>query len=150
MLAIIVGVLFSITPPENPGVFELHADTLKRSGRNRTTLTDSVKTYVAINRIIIIGNKLTRNSIIQRELSFKKGVVVSLGDLQYFIEKDQRKLYNLRIFNTATIKPIDLGNGLLDLLIEVQERWYTFPVPIFQLSDRNFNEWWENYNHDFS
>src|SRR5690606_17670386 len=28
-------------------------------------------------------------------------------------------------------------------------RWYTFPSPIFELSDRNFNEWWQNYNHDF-
>jgi hypothetical protein len=37
----------------------------------------------------------------------------------------------------------------LILLVDVNERWYTFPVPIFELSDRNFNEWWQNYNHDF-
>jgi len=149
MLAIIVGFLFSLTPPENPAGFAIASDTIKHSKRNYHSTTDSIK-YVQISRVIVIGNRVTRNSIILRELSFKKGDIVSLTDLPVIIQKDQRKLYNLRLFNTVTIKPLDLGNGSMDLLVEVHERWYTFPVPIFQLSDRNFNEWWENYNHDFS
>jgi hypothetical protein len=32
-------------------------------------------------------------------------------------------------------------------MVEVEERWFTFPIPIFELSDRNFNEWWQNYDH---
>jgi hypothetical protein len=66
------------------------------------------------------------------------------------LEKDERKLFNLHLFNTAKIQVLEIGNGLIDLLVEVQERWYFFPQLIFKLSDRNFNEWWQNYNHDFS
>ena len=124
--------------------------TVKRLSRNKGFYSDTVGRYLEVNRIIILGNKLTRNSIILRELSLKKGDIINDADLPYVLEKDQRKLFNLRLFNTVTIKPLDMGNGGVDLLIEVEERWYTFPVPIFQLSDRNFNEWWENYNHDLS
>jgi hypothetical protein len=42
---------------------------------------------------------------------------------------------------------LELPNDSFDLLVEVEERWFTFPIPIFELSDRNFNEWWENYDH---
>ncbi len=153
MLALIYGFLFSVASSGQPLVDHegaMLADTVKRSSRNKGFNSDSVGRYVEVNRIIILGNKLTRKSIILRELSLKKGDIISDLDLPFVLEKDQRKLFNLHLFNTVTIKPLDMGNGVVDLLIEMDERWYTFPIPIFQLSDRNFNEWWENYNHDFS
>lgn len=153
MLAFIYGVIFSIASSGQPLVVDgtlLFADTVKRSSRAKGFHPDSTGQYLEVNRIIILGNKLTRNSIILRELSLKKGDIINEADLDIVLQKDQRKLFNLRLFNTVTIKPLAMGNGLIDLLVEVDERWYTFPVPIFQLSDRNFNEWWENYNHDFS
>lgn len=152
MLAFIYGVLFTVassghTLVDREGL--TLADTVKRSPRNKTYHSDSTE-YVEINRIIILGNKLTRNTIILRELSLKKGDIIHENDVPFVLEKDQRKLFNLRLFNTVTLTPLALGNGIVDLLIEVDERWYTFPIPIFELSDRNFNEWWENYNHDLS
>lgn len=149
MLAVIYGILIATGYPV-AGDLHAVADTVKASPRSKTSQPDTTDRFLEVNRIIITGNKLTRNSIILRELSFKKGDVVSLNILPNVVEKDQRKLFNLHLFNTATITPLVLGNGLVDFLVEVDERWYTFPVPIFQLSDRNFNEWWENYNHDFS
>ncbi|MCE2995949.1 MAG: BamA/TamA family outer membrane protein, partial [Flammeovirgaceae bacterium] len=62
---------------------------------------------------------------------------------------DQRKIYNLRLFNVVTIRSLQITPTTIDLLVDVQERWYTWPAPIFELSDRNFTEWWQNYNHDF-
>ena len=32
--------------------------------------------------------------------------------------------------------------------VAVKERWYIYPTPQFQLSDRNFNEWVKRYNAD--
>jgi len=119
---------------------------------------DAAKTYVAdtsefkvltVNRILIIGNKVTRNRIISRELSLKPGDTVSVSRLHDLLIKDKNKVYNLRLFNTVSIRFLELGEGNIDLLVDVNERWYTFPSPIFELSDRNFNEWWQNYNHDF-
>jgi outer membrane protein assembly factor BamA len=125
------------------------ADTVKISTRNKNTVPDTGR-YVQVRKIIILGNKLTRNGIILRELTLKKGDVVSESYLSFILEKDKRKIFNLHLFNTVDIRVLDLTNNIIDLLIEVDERWYTFPIPIFQLSDRNFNEWWENYNHDFN
>lgn len=104
---------------------------------------------VTINRVLIIGNKVTKERIISRELSLKSGDTVSTKRIDKILVLDQRKIYNLRLFNTVTIQWLELSPNQIDLLVEVNERWYTFPVPIFELSDRNFNEWWQNYNHDF-
>jgi outer membrane protein assembly factor BamA len=152
MLTFICTFLFSITAPGNPVVDSTQppVDTIKIAYGFRQLTSDSSKKYVQVNRIIILGNKLTRNTIILRELRLKKGDVISEADLQIILKRDQQKLFNLHLFNTVTLRPIPMGNDTIDLLIEVGERWYTFPVPKFQLSDRNFNEWWENYDHDWS
>lgn len=116
----------------------------------RVSKVDStVFKILTINRILIIGNKVTRNRIISRELSLQSGDTVSVSRLREILSKDKNKVYNLRLFNTVNIRSLDLGEGNVDLLVEVNERWYTFPSPIFELSDRNFNEWWQNYDHDF-
>lgn len=106
--------------------------------------------FVRINRIFVIGNKITREQIILRELTLKTGDIVFNEDLPAILETDRRKIYNTRLFNTVEVKPLELEQNQTDILIDVSERWYTFPVPIFELSDRNFNEWWQNYKHDFS
>jgi outer membrane protein assembly factor BamA len=103
-----------------------------------------------VDRIIIIGNKVTKNRIIERELSLKHADTVRASALQSTLQWDKNKLYNLRLFNTVTVRALEMPNDHIDILVEVTERWYIFPVPIFELSDRNFNEWWNNYNHDFS
>lgn len=105
---------------------------------------------LTINRVLIIGNKVTKDRIISRELSLKPGDTISTKGIDKVLVLDQRKIYNLRLFNTVIIQWLELTAGQVDLLVEVNERWYTFPVPIFELSDRNFNEWWQNYNHDLS
>ncbi len=103
---------------------------------------------LTVNRVLIIGNKVTKERIISRELTLKPGDTISLKRLKHELLWDKRKIYNLRLFHTVSVRSLDLTNGLIDLLVEVTERWYTFPIPIFELSDRNFNEWWQNYHHD--
>ncbi|PZR24347.1 MAG: hypothetical protein DI538_28210, partial [Azospira oryzae] len=105
---------------------------------------------LTLNRVLIIGNKITRDQIILRELTMKPGDTITAKHLQATLQRDRNKIYNLRLFNTVSIRLLQLSNTTIDFLIEVDERWYTFPIPIFELSDRNFNEWWQNYHHDFS
>src|SRR5688572_11434902 len=129
MLAIIYGALLSIASHGEikPAVPVVASDTVKLSNRQSKTLgSDSLGKYFTIDRIIITGNELTRSSIIMRELSLKKGDVINEVYLPCFIEKDERKLFNLHLFNTAKIQVLDIGNGLIDLLVEVKERWYFF------------------------
>ncbi|MCU0367512.1 MAG: hypothetical protein MUF39_01650 [Cyclobacteriaceae bacterium] len=118
--------------------------------RTKTESDTTQNRIVTVNRILIIGNKITREQIISRELSLKTGDTVSTRRLNTLLELDKQKIYNLRLFNTVEISWLEITPNTADLLVEVTERWYTFPVPIFELSDRNFNEWWQNYNHDLS
>lgn len=107
-------------------------------------------TLLTVDRILIVGNKITKERIILRELSLHPGDTVTSTHLAEIIQRDKNKVYNLRLFNTASIRVLEMPDNKIDLLVEVSERWYIFPTPIFELSDRNFNEWWQNYNHDFS
>jgi len=118
--------------------------------RNRSKVAVDTSALRTVNRVLIIGNKVTRDKIILRELTLKNGDTVRVNTLARIIEKDQIKLINTRLFNTVSIRSLDYENGIIDLLIEVSERWYTFPIPILELADRNVNEWWQNYNHDFN
>jgi len=109
-----------------------------------------VNDTVTIEKIYILGNKKTKDHIILRELRFSDGDRVSLGNLNEFIERDRNRIYNTRLFNKVTIDILENGNDFVQILIRVEERWYTFPLPIFELADRNFNDWWTNQNRDFS
>ncbi|NBP68694.1 MAG: hypothetical protein EBU52_08095 [Cytophagia bacterium] len=121
-------------------------DSTRQKNKNRLAVDTS--NVLTISRILIVGNKVTRDFIIERELTLKSGDTVSTQALTQIIEKDKIKLLNTRLFNKITMRPLDYGNGYADLFIEVSERWFTFPVPIVELADRNFNEWWQNYDHD--
>lgn len=149
MLAFVFGVfsLFSLNgTAKNPST-PLFSDTVKLSPKSK--IKSDTARYLIVNRIFIIGNKITRDPIILRELSFKPGDVVDSLELSLILDRDKKRLYNTRLFNTTEVRPLELEPGKIDLLVEVNERWYTFPSPRFELSDRNLNEWWQNYNHDF-
>ena len=138
LFGLICVVLFSKTP-----AVEGHNLTGKSPNADSTDV-------LILNRAIIIGNKKTLDRIILRELTLKPGDSVLRFELEKMLLRDQNKIYNLRIFNTVKLRSLELPNKSFDLLIEVEERWFSFPVPIFELSDRNFNEWWQNYNHQFN
>ncbi|NOS91459.1 MAG: hypothetical protein HOP30_06030, partial [Cyclobacteriaceae bacterium] len=121
------------------------ADTVARPTYDVVALAADT-TLLTVNRILIIGNKRTRDQIISRELSLKTGDTIRVNKLAETILWDQRKIYNLRLFNVVNIRSLQITPTVIDLLIDVQERWYTWPTPIFELYDRNFTEWWQNYN----
>ena len=41
------------------------------------------------------------------------------------------------------------GNDV-DIIVDVKERWYIFPIPYLELADRSFNEWVDKYNASFN
>ncbi len=103
-----------------------------------------------INNIFIVGNEKTKKRIILRELNLTEGTVYDWEELLEIIQADQKKIYNLQLFNSVEITPLLTGTEQIELLISVTERWYIIPSIIFSLADRNFAEWWTNQNRDFS
>jgi len=61
---------------------------------------------LTVNRIIIIGNKVTKEWIISRELTLKHGDTISLKRLPHELLWDKRKIYNLRLFHTVTVRSL--------------------------------------------
>ncbi|MCU7375765.1 hypothetical protein PEC18_34350 [Paucibacter sp. O1-1] len=67
------------------------------------------------------------------------------------LEIDRRKVVNTNLFVTVDLltQP-NIDSVRTDIRIVVKERWYLIAVPVFQLADRNFNEWWYERKRDLS
>jgi hypothetical protein len=49
----------------------------------------------------------------------------------------------------VNVKVVSVTASDVDVLVELKERWYIFPLPYFKLVDRNFNQWWVEQNRYF-
>ena len=127
-----------------------HSKLLVQSKSETSDIDSSRFKEVQIGSVFITGNRRTKEKIILRELTLKPGAVFSRIDLPVIVQKDKEKLINTRLFLEVDIQLIDRSQELIDLVIQVKERWYFFPSPIFKLADRSFNEWWVNQGRDLS
>ncbi len=108
---------------------------------------DSASVFLSVDQIVLIGNKITKPRIIFRELTFKSGDTISLKDIQTKIQRSEENLHNTSLFNSVKITWLQ-ENDKVNFYILVTERWYIFPLPIFEIAERNFNVWWQT--KDFS
>lgn len=104
---------------------------------------------VTIRNIHIIGNEKTKEHIIKRELKVEIGESYQLKELADTLQFDRNRIYNTNLFDEVQVELQEVGDGNADLLITVGERWYFYPIPLFKLADRSFNDWWYNQNHSF-
>ena len=105
---------------------------------------------VEITEIKIVGNKKTKPQIIERELSVKVGQKYYFSEIDSIFEWERNRIYNTNLFNSVTISLCDTSLSSTCVKIIVHERWYFYPLPVFKLVDRNFNDWWVNRNKDLS
>jgi len=68
--------------------------------------------------------------------------------MPYYVQMARLRLLNLGLFTTVQIQTQPSGPDEIRWEIEIQERWYLIPKPIFKLADRNFNVWWDEMNRD--
>ena len=101
-----------------------------------------------VDTIWIQGNKKTKNHIILRELTFNVGDTLYLDHLMKEMEASRKNVNNLQLFNFVQINVKNWEGNSVGIQISVVERWYHIPVPILELADRNFNEWWVENNHN--
>jgi len=99
-----------------------------------------------ISEIKIIGNKSSKRFIILRELPFNVGDTIKNKDIQNLITLAEDNLLNTLLFNFVTIESAEIDTTHIALYITVEERWYWWPIPIFEIQETNFNTWWETKN----
>ncbi len=96
---------------------------------------------VIVDQLLITGNKITRLSVISREMVLHEHDTLSYYVFRRAAERTRENLMNTGLFNFVNITHQLTGNRKLIVIVDISERWYIFPVPIFELVDRNFNEW---------
>lgn len=116
-----------------------------------TAQRDSLsETLIFIDEIQLEGNKKTKTGTVLRELDFAAGDSMPSGALAASLERNRLLLLNLGIFTEVNMQTrVSATSNHLKVLVQVTEAWYLYPVPILSLSDRNFNVWWNEFNHSF-
>ncbi len=103
--------------------------------------------YVIIENFEFEGNKKTREKTITREMDFGIGDTLSFKDLQTRLEKNQVLLLNTGLFYEVDLTVRSWAeDNRVSISVKVREAWYIYPIPIFELADRNFNVWWVQQN----
>ncbi|CAN5259386.1 hypothetical protein BH23BAC1_BH23BAC1_18610 [soil metagenome] len=143
--------LFNISLNEIPHA-EISLDTIEEKFVTEDSVQpiDTANRLLFIDKIFIIGNRKTREQIIWREMDLKENQIISASELERSITVDKNRIFNTGLFTSVDINILYLSEEKIDLVINLVERWYTFPVPIFKLADRNFNDWWENQNRSLN
>jgi outer membrane protein assembly factor BamA len=89
----------------------------------------------AISSIVVIGNETTGENVILRELLFAKGETPDSA----LIERSRQRILGLSLFNRVQIYTVPAERETI-IIIEVTERLYFYPNPIFFLTDRDWGK----------
>ena len=95
---------------------------------------DSTKT---IANIVIMGNEITDDNVILRELVINTGDKVDLAKL----EESRQRVLNLFLFNRVEFQLYPQDEKHLILVIEVTEQLYFYPLPILTIHERDWSKW---------
>lgn len=100
--------------------------------------------FYTLTEISIKGNRKTKDRIILRELANKINDSISLKSVEYFKKRSEQNIFNTQLFIYDTLYiQIDHPSKTIKAKVVVKERWYIWPIPVFEIQDRNFNTWWQ-------
>ncbi|WP_054414160.1 BamA/TamA family outer membrane protein [Hymenobacter sp. DG25A] len=97
-------------------------------------------TRLRVSSVVFVGNEVTKERILRAELDFREGDTLAAAALPARLEANRRRLLNLQLFHSVLVQTV-CRDGEITVLFSLQERWYTFPIPIFSLADRNIRSW---------
>ncbi|HPN37095.1 MAG TPA: POTRA domain-containing protein [Melioribacteraceae bacterium] len=90
-----------------------------------------------VDSIEIKGNNITKDYIIIRELTIKKGDVVTGQTVDY----NSERIFSLGIFNRVRLFFKQTSEPLSNILvIRVDESWYIYPIPFVRLRDKDIKK----------
>ena len=105
---------------------------------------------VFIKSISYEGLKKTKIQAVKSYLNIKEGDSITLAELMPKLEENQRNILNSKLFSSVDLKILEWQEESVSIHLKVVEAWYVFPIPIFELADRNINVWWKDFNRDIS
>ncbi len=109
-----------------------------------TTISLDDSGFYIINNIKLAGNKLTKDKIIYREITFQIRDSIGKNNLDQEISKSKENLLNTTLFNFVTFEKINIDSTYINIYVILEERWYIWPNPIFEYYDRNLSSFIHN------
>ena len=98
---------------------------------------------VLVKLVSITGYKHIKVQIISRQLSVHDGdVFVNKKALDDALRFSEQILINTGLIRELKFELIELQKNVFVVYLEVKESWNFYPIPYFNLADRNFNVWW--------
>ncbi|MES2881192.1 MAG: POTRA domain-containing protein [Bacteroidota bacterium] len=113
------------------------------------SVADSITT-VSVAEIFIEGNHKTRPTTIYRELQFAKGETYYLSILAEHLLSSKNALMRTGLFRQVSLSLLRNKNNEVSVSINVEERWYIFPMPFAKPVDYSFMEWVGDGNRSFN
>ncbi len=117
-------------------LFSQETDSSASTFSGKLYLTLKPKEKLKLDTIIVSGNKITKDFIILKELSFKRNDSITIELLEF----NKNRIYGTGLFNKIE-ESLFIQNGKTSLELRVYERWYLFPYPIIGFKDRD----WSNF-----
>ena len=105
-------------------------------------------TLFVISDIEISGNKITKEKIILRELTFETGDTISSLDILAELDRSRDNIMKTSLFNFVTVNHLLKSGNNISVYIVLIERWYLWPVPIFEHAERNLGAFIKNPDWD--
>ncbi len=115
-------------------------DSLQKQFDDNALKIDSLNLH--ISSIVITGNKITKDDIILREMTLKKGGKFTLEKYS----KDLLSIYNLALFTKVDIIPVPVNDKDIMLNVDVKERWYILPLPNAGIEEGEWKKLWLSMN----
>lgn len=103
----------------------------------------SAETY-PIHSISISGNDRTKDFVISREMLVIVDSVYEQNNIQELIDVSKNRILNLNLFNKVDVNCQLIENNDIPgyaIQVTVVEKWFVWPIPFVEFSDRNFNVW---------
>lgn len=100
---------------------------------------------VTIRQIDLSGNRRTRPGIMLREIPLTVGKSYPMPVILQKLQQARQNLMNTALFVEVKTDFRNWFRDSLDIAVNVSERWYFFPLPVFVPIDRNWNVWITQY-----
>lgn len=102
---------------------------------------DSSRLFI-ISDITITGNKHTTPATILREVSFQVDDHYPLNIIVDKFYETRKQLMNTGLFRNVVVSLKSLQGYNVYVNIEVEEKWYIYPIPFLRPVDKSFHDWW--------
>lgn len=116
-------------------LFSQNEDSLGYGGKLHLSLYPGEK--LRIDTVIVTGNKVTKESVILKELSFTAGDSITTE----IIDFNKNRIYSTGLF-TKVEEFLYIQNDKVVIDFNLNERWYLFPYPIVGIKDRDWDKFY--------